>query len=174
MSKNIKVTEEQYRKLQEAIDNDFIYFTDDDVKNCNGLTNISADGKLDDNEFAEPVTSDKIQQSLTPQGYNRYRTYGNISHSMREGVDVNKDNVDDFYNNDEMDIMSNGDEKDNLVKIPAGVDNKTQLLVDAIANNKLTPKQQAIVINKLIETLDLSQIPYSWRKELMLKLKANK
>jgi hypothetical protein len=97
--------------------------------------------------------------------------------TMREGINVandnNNDNVDDFYNHSELDIMSNGDDKDNLTKIPNGVDKKTQILVDAISSSNLKPKQQAMVLNKLLEVLNISSIPYSWKKELMLKLKGN-
>ena len=32
MPKNIKITEKQYQRIQEEIDNDFIYFTDNDTK----------------------------------------------------------------------------------------------------------------------------------------------
>ena len=90
---------------------------------------------------------------------------------MREGVDVNNDNVDDFYNNDELDILSNGDNNDNLIQIPQGVDYKTNMLVDAM--NNLNPKQQAIVINKILENVDMNSIPYRWKKELIMKLLSN-
>lgn len=178
MSRNIKITEKQYKKIQEDIDNEFIYFSDNDSKNCDGQLNITADGKIDNETYGNPTTADKIQQTLTPQNYDRYRSYGNIyPRSMREGIDINKDKnndgVDDFYNHEELDILSNGKEDDNLTKIPTSIDNKTQILVDAIKNNSLKPKQQAMVLNKLIEVLDLSSIPYSWKKELMLKLKSN-
>ena len=90
---------------------------------------------------------------------------------MREGVDVNNDNVDDFYNNDELDILSNGDNNDNLIQIPQGVDYKTNMLVAAM--NNLNSKQQAIVINKILENVDMNSIPYRWKKELIMKLLSN-
>jgi len=178
MPKNIKITERQYKAILEDIDNDFIYFSDNDTKHCDGQVNISADGKIDADTNANPVMGDEIQQTITPQGWNRYRSYGNVRpQTMREGINVandnNNDNVDDFYNHSELDIMSNGDDKDNLTKIPNGVDKKTQILVDAISSSNLKPKQQAMVLNKLLEVLNISSIPYSWKKELMLKLKGN-
>jgi hypothetical protein len=42
------------------------------------------------------------------------------------------------------------------------------LLIDSM--QMLSPKQQAIVLNKMIESFDLSSIPYSWLKELRLKI----
>lgn len=176
MPKNIKVTEKQYQTIQEELDNEFTYFSDDDTKKYDGQVNITANGKMNTETNGEPTTADKVQRSLTPQSYNRYRSYGNIyPRSMREGIDVDKnnDNVDDFYNHNELDILSNGDNDDNLTKIPSGIDRKTQILVDAIKNNNLSPKQQAMVLNKLIEVLDLQAIPYSWKKELMLKVKSD-
>lgn len=178
MGKNIKITERQYKMLKEASDDDFSYFTDDDTKPYDGQLNVTANGKIDPETNGQPTTGDKVQMALTPQGYARYRSYGNIyPRNMREGInpmtDKNADGVDDFYNHEELDILSNGNENDNLTKIPAGIDTKTQMLVDAIKSNNLTSKQQAMVLNKLIEALDLSSIPYSWKKELMLKLKAN-
>ena len=88
-----------------------------------------------------------------------------------ESVDVNNDNVDDFYNNDELDILSNGDNNDNLIQIPQGVDYKTNMLVDAM--NNLNSKQQAIVINKILENVNMNDIPYRWKKELIMKLLSN-
>ena len=96
MPKNIKITEKQYKRIQEEIDNDFIYFTDNNTKPYDGQVNISANGKIDGETYANPTTTDKVQQSLTPQGYGRYRSYGNISpRTMREGVELDQSN--DFY-----------------------------------------------------------------------------
>lgn len=179
MVRNIKITEKQYNMLQEMDDDDFAYFTNDDTKPYDGQVNITADGKLNAETNSDPTMGDKVQQTMTPQGYARYRSYGNIyPRTMREGInpiqDKNKDGVDDFYNHDELDILSNGKEEDNLTKIPVGIDTKTQMLVDAIKGNNLMPKQQAMILNKLIEVLDISKIPFSWKKELMLKLASNK
>ena len=69
-------------------------------------------------------------------------------------TDNNKDGVDDFYNNDELDIMSNGDERDNLECISNTVDTRTDNLVNLI--KQLPPKKQAIVLNKILENMDLN------------------
>lgn len=129
MPKNIKITEKQYKRIQEEIDNDFIYFTDNNTKPYDGQVNISANGKIDGETYANPTTTDKVQQSLTPQGYGRYRSYGNISpRTMREGVEL--DQFNDFYDmkgfyNAELNTLTNGDSKDNLVKIPQSIEKKT-------------------------------------------------
>lgn len=175
MSKNIKITEKQYKMLQEEIDNDFIYFTDNDTKPYDGQVNISANGKIDGETNAKLTTADKVQQSLTPQGYGRYRCYGNISpRTVREGVEI--DQSDDFYNmkgfnNPELNTLTNDDNKDNLVKIPQSIERKLDILLDSIKQSNLTPKQQAIVLNKIIEELDYDSIPNQWKKELINDLK---
>ena len=175
MPKNIKITEKQYKRIQEEIDNDFIYFTNNDTKPYDGQVNISANGKIDGETYANPTTTDKVQQSLTPQGYGRYRSYGNISpRTMREGVELDQSN--DFYdmkgfNNAELNTLTNGDSKDNLVKIPQSIEKKLDILLDSIKQSNLTPKQQAIVLNKIIEELDYDNLPNQWKKELINDLK---
>ena len=93
---------------------------------------------------------------------------------MREGVEMDKSN--DFYdvkgfNNTELNMLTNGNDKDNLVKIPQSIERKLNILLDSIKQNRLTPKQQAIVLNKIIEELDYDNIPNQWKKELINDLK---
>lgn len=175
MPKNIKITEKQYQRIQEEIDNDFIYFTNNDTKPYDGQVNISANGKIDGETNAKPTSGDKVQQSLTPQGYGRYRCYGNISpRTMREGVAVDQSN--DFYdmkgfNNTELNMLTNDNDKDNLIKIPQSIERKLDILLDSIKQSNLTPKQQAIILNKILEELDYDNIPNQWKKELINDLK---
>ena len=167
MAKIIKLTKTQ---LMEADSTAFGYLDAENSTPSNvGTKEIGVTGKIDDKEYGDPIPSDKIANTMTVQGYNRYRMYGsNVRpHSIREN-DVNNDGVDDFYNNSELDILSNNDDQDNLIKIPKGVDAKLDLLIHSITN--LQPKQQAMVLNKLVETMKLDSIPYSWAKELMHKI----
>lgn len=175
MPKNIKITEEQYKKILESKEDDFSYLTNSDTKPYDGQLNITANGKTEPDENANPVTADKVQRSLTPQSYRRYRSYGNISpRFMREGIDVDQSR--DFYdvkgfNNEELNTLTDNDDKDNLVKIPKSVENKLNILLDSIKSLSLSPKQQAIVLNKIIEALDYDAIPNQWKKELINDLK---
>ena len=170
MPRIIKLTK---RQLKETDISDFDYIDDEnDMPSRIGQSQISVDGKVDDTESGDTLIGDRVAKSMTPQTYSRFNNYSNgYSHRMREGVDVNKDNVDDFYNNDELDMLSNGDNNDNLIKIPQGVDYKTNMLVAAM--NNLNSKQQAIVINKILENVDMNSIPYRWKKELIMKLLSN-
>ena len=175
MPKNIKITEEQYKKILESTEDDFSYLSNNDTKPYDGQVNITANGKIEPDKNAKPVTADKVQHSLTPQSYRRYRSYGNISpRCMREGVEINQSN--DFYdvkgfNNKELNTLTDKDDKDNLVKIPKGVETKINILLDSIKSLNLSPKQQAIVLNKIIEALDYDAIPNQWKKELINDLK---
>jgi hypothetical protein len=176
MSRNIKISEEQYKMLQEANEDMFPYVTDSDFKPFDGYGNITADGKKDGVTPADKnTTSDDHAAKLTMQGWNRYRTYGNIyPTTMREGVDI--DQKKDFYdtkgfNNAELNTLTDDDETDNLVKIPQGIENKLNILLDSIKQSNLSPKQQAIVLNKIIEELDYDSIPNQWKKELINDLK---
>ena len=158
MPRIIKLTKQQ---LKETDNGDFDYIDDEnDMPSSIGQSQISVDGKVDDTESGDTLIGDRIAKSMTPQTYSRFNNYSNgYCHRMREGVDVNNDNVDDFYNND------------NLIQIPQGVDYKTNMLVDAM--NNLNSKQQAIVINKILENVNMNGIPYRWKKELIMKLLSN-
>ena len=160
----IKITEQQ---LMEAEKNAFSYLDNGDFKQYNGQSEISVGGKENDKEDAEPKTSDDTANKITSQTYNRYAGFALKPHTLREN-DMNNDGVDDFYNNAELDTLGNGDTNDDLIKIPESVQRKMNLLIDSM--QMLSPKQQAIVLNKIIESFDLSSIPYSWLKELRLKI----
>lgn len=167
MKKIIKVTKKQ---LKETEGNAFKYLDiDNDTPSSNGNSEIGVTGKVDDENYGIPSDGDKIANSITPQGYNRYRMYGsNVIPGWVRESDNNNDGVDDFYNHEELDILDDGDDTNNLIKIPRTVEHRLDMLIQSIKT--LTSKQQAMVINKLIKTLDLKNIPYSWSKELMYKI----
>ena len=167
MAKIIKLTKTQ---LLEADGTAFEYFdADNSIPSNVGTKEIGVTGKVNDKEYGNPASSDKIANTMTVQGYNRYRMYGsNVRPDTIRENDDNNDGVDDFYNHSELDILSDNDDQNNLIKIPKGVDVKLDSLIDSITN--LQPKQQAIVLNKLVETMKLDSIPYSWAKELMQKI----
>ena len=172
MSKNIKITEKQYKLLQET-DETFTYVGDTESKPFDGYGNITADGKIDGETAApEKTTADRIGKMRSVDGWNRYRSYGNVyPTTMRE-----QDERNDFYDvngfqNKELNTLTNDNEKDNLVKIPYSIERKLNILLDSIKELNLTPKQQGIILNKVIETLDYDAIPNQWKKELINDLK---
>lgn len=162
----IKLTE---RQLKEAQQDAFEYLTTSDTVPNNGQTEVSVSGKLNDKENGNPVTTDKFASMTTTQGYNRYGAIGNtFTRSVSESNDENKDGIDDFYNDKELDVISNDDETDNLTRISTTVDIKTDKFVDMLKN--LSPKKQAIVLNKVIENTDLNGVSYRLKKELIKKI----
>lgn len=162
----IKLTESQ---LNEAQDDAFVYLTSSDTVPYNGQTEVSADGKLDGIEDADPTTTDKFASMLTTQGYNRYGYLrGTFPKGVKEMQDKNGDGVDDFYNSEQLDIMSNGDPNDNLTAISDTIDDRTDKLIAVIKG--IPSKKQAMVLNKIIESMDLQGIPYKWKKELIKKI----
>ncbi|MCD8206498.1 MAG: hypothetical protein LUD72_01020 [Bacteroidales bacterium] len=168
MGRIIRITEKQLREVEDQV---FSYSGDSDLKTYDGNTDVTVNGTVGDNEYGEPVTSDKVADTLIPQAYARYRLYGRNGgvRCMGESTeDKNGDGVDDFYNNDELDILGNEDENDNLTKIPKGVETKTEVLLGELRG--LTPKQRAIILNRIIEGTDTSSIPYAWKKELIKKI----
>ena len=176
MRRIIKITESQ---LREAEGNAFKYIdANDDAKPFNGQSTITAQGKIDGETNAEPIFTDRIGKQCTPQGWARYRMYGNINkpahaeptyifdRGLEEGVaidtdlqgDANKDGIDDIYQNvasmgqgEGVETMSNGNPMDNLCVIPAGVDRLTDMLIDSINQHQLNPKQIATVLDKVQE-----------------------
>ena len=68
-------------------------------------------------------------------------------------------------------MLTNDNDKDNLIKIPQSIERKLDILLDSIKQSNLSPKQQAIILNKIIEKLDYDNIPNQWKKELINDLK---
>ena len=175
MAKNIKITERQYRLIQEDIDNSFIYFSDNDNKHCDGQTDITANGKIEDGENGKPVTTDKIQRSITPQMWNRYRSYGNVCpRTMKEGINPYKeeDTADDIGEVDAFDSPEL--ENDNLVQIPQTVKEKMKIMMDSIKKSNLNSKQQGVILNDLVKQLTSSSTSYPAQKALDKKIRNNK
>lgn len=175
MSRKIKITNEQYKSLQEDNDYDVGIYTNNTIKPNIGLSYVSVEGGFDNDDLPNPTTTDDFQKQLTTQNYNCFRGgYGRPFHSIKEGVkidnDKNNDGVDDFYNNKELDTLTNGNINDDLTKIPSSVESKINKLINIIDTNNMTGKQKAIILNKLLTDFNFSGVPYSWKKELMLKI----
>lgn len=169
MAKTVKLTQKQIKESESIFS--FLYNTD--TTTCDGNSKISVTGKLNGKTNGKPYTTDKFASMNCPQAYNRYGSYGyryGRGNELKEDTNNDEDNdgVDDFYKNKEIDILSNGDKTDNLIKIPQGIDNKVNILINAC--RELTPKQKAIVLNKILENFDVSSLSYNIKKLLLKKL----
>lgn len=171
MVRIIKVTESQLRETEGEA---FKYIDpSDDTKPFNGQSTITSNGKLDGEDNAEPVFTDRIAKQLSPQAWARYRVYGNINMAphaeqniYNEGVSVNTQSNDTISNNgikdfDErvammgngngLESMSDGDSSNNLCVIPKGIDVTTDKLIGLMNQYSLNPKQIAMVVDKIQE-----------------------
>lgn len=172
--KIIKLTEKQLREVEGEA---FKYLdASNDTKPYNGQSTITAQGKLNGEEDAEPIFTDRISKQRSPQAWSRYRMYGNINkpphadqknilddYYMSEGValqgDKDADGIDDTYTNvasmgqgNGVETMSDGDSTNNLCVLPNDVDRKTNMLIDTIKQHNLNPKQIATVLDKFQES----------------------
>lgn len=162
----IKITS---RQLNEAQDDAFKYLTNSDTTPNNGQTEVSVNGKINGEEDGYPLTTDRFASMNTTQGYNRYGGIGNnLCRKVSENNDKNNDGIDDFYNDKTLDILSNGNEQDNMEAISHTVDEKVNALLSLIKN--MPSKKQAIVLNKIIENINLNNIPFKLKKELIKKI----
>lgn len=160
----VKLTERQLREAQDA----FEYLTNSDSTPNDGQVHVSATGKLDGTEEGDPMTTDQFASTMTVQGANRFRLIrGTYPMGVQES-DENKDGVDDFYQSDELDVLSDGDKSNNLTSIPASVEAKVDALLDTLKS--LPAKKSAIVLNKFVEQMNLKGIPNTWKRELIKKL----
>lgn len=178
MKRVIKITKAQLRETEGEA---FKYLdTSDDTSPFNGQSTITAQGKLNGEENAEPIFTDRIGKQRTPQAWARYRMYGNINQAphaksnnidlFNEGVSIKpsvtvsdgniKDNgINDFDEEVAMMGMGNGVEtmsdnnsNNNLCVIPNGIDKVTDRLINMISNYNLNPKQIAMVLDKIQES----------------------
>ena len=162
MKKRIKITKDQLNEFEK---NDFSYWDEENDTKPYNISDITADGYLNDEEFGEPVTD---ADELTAQGYIMYRNYGRPTGCLYEDTwgDPTKG---------ENPLLNTLTEKpeDNLVSIPKGVETKANILLESVINLCRNPKQHAMVLNKLIEGFKLGGLPLEWKKELMGKIMNN-
>ena len=167
----IRVTKQQ---LKEAVGDSFDYLDfEDDTIPYDGTANISVTGKTSDTEDGMPITTDDVANMVHPQRYLPYqRRFGGCT--VKPGLhesDQNNDGVDDFFNHNELDTLSNGNNSDDITRVPQTVLQRVETLISSVSN--LNPKQKAMVLNKLVEELGVTEMPLQWRKELSLKILGN-
>lgn len=168
MKRIIKITESQLRETEGEA---FKYIdTSDDTKPYNGQSTITSNGKLDGEDNAEPIFTDRIAKQRTPQAWARYRMYGNINkpphaepNIFTEGVAVSDGNIKNNGINDfnekvammgqgnGIETMSDGNSNNNLCVIPNGIDRATDRLINLIGQYNLNPKQIATILDKIQE-----------------------
>ena len=155
----VKINEDQYEYLKGG-----------DVKNYNGNSEVSVPGKLNTGEDGIPRTTDEIGNMVTAQGYNRWPRRRISESDQPDNGDMNRDGVDDFYDDKQMDTLSNNNPNDNLTVVPNSIEVKVEALMNVIKSANLNALQTAAVLNEIIESMDLSKLPYKLKKDLRLKI----
>ena len=167
MLKNIKITERQYKMLMEADENVFPYVTDSDFKPFDGYY-ISADGNIDGETPAEAnTTADMIAVMRTMDGWNRYRTYGNIyPTSVREGVEITNKEDNTADDTGEVDAFDSDKLEDpNIVQIPNMIQKRMQQFFDELEKYDLNPAQESVILNQVTPHLTSdSTTPHEQKK----------
>lgn len=169
----IKITEEQLNIFEDSTQG--YWDADDDTKPYG--SQVYADGKMNFDKNAETKTkTDDLAKKITNNWFRwGWRGYCQTSPGLRlSEQDQNGNGVGDFSDNVSkgIDILANNTSNDDLQKIPVGVQNKIQLLIDTMNTSNLSPKQQSMVLYKIIDSMNLS-IPDAWKRELILKLKTS-
>lgn len=168
MSRNIKITEEQYKMLQEMEDESYSYVSEDSLPNYDGNKNVTANGKENPYEPGDNTTGDMIQQELTPQSWNRYRMYGNITGgysysapipTMIREMNGDVNDADDFDETNGFDCVAKLKEQ---VQIPKLTQEKLALFLETTKG--LNVKQQAVILYDLINEFTSQSTSHQARK----------
>ena len=153
----VKINEEQYSYLKD----------DDDTRPYDGNSKVSVTGKFDTDTDGAPKTTDEIGKTFTPQAYTYYRRP--LMRRLGES-DGDGDRVNDFYNVDQANTLSDDDKDNDLTVIPESISYKLDAFLDAMSSQNLNGDQIANVMNKILEAVDFSKVPFKARKELRLKI----
>lgn len=156
----VKINEDQYEFLKGG-----------DTKHFNGNSEVNASGQLNPDENGAPKTTDEIGSTVTAQGYNRWpRRYMNFKESVDKpsNGDTNGDGIDNFYQDELNDRLSNGNPDDNLTVVPNSIEVKIEALMKLINSSNFNAMQLTNVLNEILQSLDLSKLSYKQKKELIL------
>lgn len=159
--KIIRLTEKQ---LREAYDGDFEYISDDPTRQYGGNTYVTTVGKMDDEEFGDPLYTDELDV-MAPQGYwygwhyrnapIRENTHGDnqeeYSNPQKRDMDNNTETIDPFQN----------DPTNVNTVIPQSVIHHMQLFLDAIKTADLPSNKQSMIVKELMKQMNLKTDP-SW------------
>lgn len=188
MKKIIRLTEAQLKQIEESTFNNGI----DDPNPIPEYphSQISVSGQENDEEFANPVTTDNVADKMCksfPWGVGSYYR-GNHIPMVQEGIapeqgsisdmsndtDQTGDGVKDMFNHADANELTDGNEDDDQQVIPHTVEMHLDRLIDAIRSSNLAPKKQMAILNKLIANTDIQNVPPSYKRETSMKVFAKK
>lgn len=177
--KIVRLTEKQIR---EVYGDDFNYISDDTTPQYGGNTYITSTGKMDDEEFGDPLYTDELDV-MAPQGYWygwHYRNtpiheaYGQDGQENTPNQDTDNDGIKNYWDNVTNNTLDDGDDKTNLTVIPPSILQKTDTLIQAISNTNLNVRQQYMIAARIMDALNLEKLDPAWIKNFSLHLKSKK
>lgn len=185
MQRTIRLTEEQLKEIQESTFDNGIDTPSTIPEYPQSQVNVS--GKMNDEDFADPVTTDQFadkQAKSFPWGCGAYyrstatpmvqeAEQGTIS-DMHNDTDQTGDGVKDIFNHADANQLIDGDETDDQQIIPHSIEMHLDRLIQAMQQQRLAPKKQMNILNKLIAAMDIKGIPPSYKKEASMKIFAKK
>lgn len=134
---------------------------------------VSADGIKSPGEPADPQITDRVAQGAAPNRYFfGFRNGNGYSTLVREGFDNNDksgDGVNDMFNTN-ANQLNNGNPNDDREIISHSVQRPLNALINATETAGLTPYKKANVINKVIDKMDLTDLPQSYKRETAYKI----
>ncbi len=161
----IRITEQQ---LKEADTFNFLNGTSE--PHCDGQRSISADGRLNDDGYGVPETSDDVADTECPQSYLRYFDKyhgGNGIRRLGESEeDENGDGAKDFYQKPDKDLLNDNDFNNDIVRIPPMVIQKLKLFLEEVAKHNLTERKKYIILSHILRVFGLHSLPPSYKKDL--------
>lgn len=185
MQRTIRLTEEQLKEIQESTFDNGIDTPSTIPEYPQSQVNVS--GKMNDEDFADPVTTDQFadkQAKSFPWGCGAYyrstatpmvqeAEQGAIS-DVHNDTDQTGDGVKDIFNHADANQLIDGDETDDQQIIPHSIEMHLDRLIQAMQQQRLAPKKQMNILNKLIAAMDIKGIPPSYKKEASMKIFAKK
>ena len=187
IKRTIKLTTEQ---INETVG--YIFDTDNETPQFDW--SITSTSKILPNEYGEPTTTDKVGKSLAHNRYGWYtsnwrgNTYRDLYNNLSENTQPTQTTTNtnqmkqagkannaaektlafaDRATNGRVDDLSDNDPHDDRQVVQASVEQAADVLVDKLAQAMASPKQQAIILNKIIERCNLKSLPIEWKKRLI-------
>lgn len=164
----VKITEEQLREMDS-----FTFLGGGDVPANGGQSIITADGKLNDEEFGKVTTSGKVAGEIgMPNGRYGYRDVNVAGRKMALGeADNDGDHVDDYFEPEQtMDMLNDNNPGNDNTIIPEIVIEKMNIFIAEVKRANLMPKKQAALLSKIIASLNINALSPALKTQLRKKI----
>lgn len=154
--KIVRLTEKQIR---EVYGDDFNYISNDTTPQYGGNTYITSAGKMDDEEFGDPLYTDELDV-MAPQGYWYGWHYRNTpirenTHGDNQEEYNNLQKIDMDGNLEQTDVFQDNDPTNVNTAIPPTVTDRMQKFLNAVL--PLPPEKQTMILKELERKMNIKQ-----------------